>query len=108
MGGLHASILCETIISCRLALIQCAGSRDANHLPYCSGICCLGSLKHAAYLREQYADAQVDIYYIDIRAHGKMEAFYNRVRADPQVHFIKSKPGPAHLGAGTIWSDSTL
>ena len=77
----------------RVALIQCAGSRDTNHLPYCSGICCLVSLKHAAYLRSQYADAQVDIYYIDIRAHGKMEAFYNRIRADPQVEFIKSKPG---------------
>jgi quinone-modifying oxidoreductase subunit QmoA len=77
----------------RVALIQCAGSRDHNHLPYCSGICCLGSLKHAAYLREQYADAEVHIYYIDIRAHGKLEAFYNRVRSDPQVKLIKSKPG---------------
>ena len=77
----------------RVALIQCAGSRDQNHLPYCSGICCLGSLKHAAYVREQHVDATVDIYYIDIRAPGKMEAFYNRVRSDPQVRFIKSKPG---------------
>lgn len=77
----------------RVALIQCAGSRDVNHLPYCSAICCLGSLKHAVYIREQYADAQVDIYYIDIRAHDKLEAFYNRVRNDPQVTFIKSKPG---------------
>ena len=77
----------------RVALIQCAGSRDHNYLPYCSGICCLGSLKHAAYIRQEYADAEVDIYYIDIRAPGKMDAFYNRVRADSQVHFIKSKPG---------------
>ncbi|MFQ5955099.1 MAG: CoB--CoM heterodisulfide reductase iron-sulfur subunit A family protein [Kiloniellales bacterium] len=77
----------------RVALIQCAGSRDQNHLPYCSGICCLGSLKHAAYVREQYADAQVDIYYIDIRTPGKFEAFYNRIRSDSQVRFIKSKPG---------------
>ena len=77
----------------RVALIQCAGSRDRNYLPYCSGICCLGSLKHAAYVRGRYADAEVDIYYIDIRAHGKLEAFYNRVRSDPQVRFIKSKPG---------------
>ncbi len=79
----------------KVALIQCAGSRDLNHLPYCSRICCLGSLKHAAYVREQYADAEVHIYYIDIRAHDKLEAFYNRVRSDPQVTFIKSKP--AHI-----------
>jgi len=79
----------------RIALVQCAGSRDTNHLPYCSRICCLGSLKHAAYIREQYADATVDIYYIDIRAHDKLEAFYTRVKTDPQVNFIKSKP--AHI-----------
>jgi quinone-modifying oxidoreductase subunit QmoA len=77
----------------RIALIQCAGSRDTNHLPYCSRICCLGSMKHAAYVREQYADAVVDIYYIDLRAHDKMEAFYQRIKTDPQVNFIKSKPG---------------
>jgi quinone-modifying oxidoreductase subunit QmoA len=82
----------------RVALIQCAGSRDLNHLPYCSRICCLGSLKHAAYVREQYADAEVHIYYIDIRAHDKLEAFYNRVRSDPQVSFIKSKPAHIRIG----------
>ena len=58
----------------------------------------LGSLKHAAYVREQYADAQVDIYYIDIRAHDKLEAFYNKVRSDPQVHFVKSKPAHIRIG----------
>jgi quinone-modifying oxidoreductase subunit QmoA len=77
----------------RVAMIQCAGSRDINHLPYCSRICCLGSMKHAVYVREQYEDAVVDIYYIDIRAHDKLEAFYHRVSTDPQVNFIKSKPG---------------
>ncbi len=77
----------------RVAFIQCAGSRDENHLPYCSRICCLGSLKHAAYLREQYADAEIDIYYIDIRAHDKLEGFYQKLKNDPQVNFIKSKPG---------------
>jgi len=76
----------------KIALIQCAGSRDYNHLPYCSRICCLGSLKHAAYVREQYADAEVDIYYIDIRAHDKLESFYVKLKNDPQVNFIKSKP----------------
>jgi quinone-modifying oxidoreductase subunit QmoA len=76
----------------KVALVQCAGSRDYNHLPYCSRICCLASLKHAAYVREQYADAEVDIYYIDIRAHDKLEHFYRKLRNDPQVVFRKSKP----------------
>ena len=82
----------------RVAMIQCAGSRDTNHLPYCSMICCLGSLKHAAYVREQYDDAEVDIYYIDIRAHDKMSAFYERVKRDPKIRFIKSKPGHIEIG----------
>jgi quinone-modifying oxidoreductase subunit QmoA len=50
-------------------------------------------MKHAVYVREQYEDAVVDIYYIDLRAHDKLEAFYQRVSTDPQVNFIKSKPG---------------
>ena len=82
----------------RVALIQCAGSRDINHLAYCSMICCLASLKHAAYIREQYEDAEVDIYYIDIRAHDKMSQFYERVRRDEAINFIKSKPGHIKLG----------
>ena len=84
----------------RVALIQCAGSRDLNHLPYCSRICCLASLKHAAYVRAQYADSGVDIYYIDLRAHDKLESFYQKVKADPQVRFIKSKPASITEGEG--------
>jgi quinone-modifying oxidoreductase subunit QmoA len=83
----------------KVALIQCAGSRDHNHLPYCSMICCLASLKHAAYVREQHEDAKVDIYYIDIRAHDKMSQFYERVRNDENIRFIKSKPGHIDIGA---------
>ncbi len=84
----------------RVALIQCAGSRDLNHLPYCSRICCLASLKHAAYVRAQYADSEVDMYYIDIRAHDKLESFYQKVKADPQVRFVKSKPASITEGEG--------
>ena len=95
----------------RVALIQCAGSRDTNHLPYCSRICCLGSMKHAVYVREQYSDAIVDIYYIDIRAHDKLEAFYQRVSTDPQINFIKSKPGHIRVekdGTPVICGEDTV
>lgn len=95
----------------KVALIQCAGSRDTNHLPYCSAICCLGSLKHAAFVRQQYDDSQVDIYYIDIRAHDKLEAFYQKVKADSGIHFIKSKPGSIVVGEDgrpTVCGEDTL
>ena len=53
-----------------IAFVQCAGSRDENHLPYCSYICCMASLKHATYIRERYPDAKIYIFYIDLRAPG--------------------------------------
>jgi quinone-modifying oxidoreductase subunit QmoA len=75
-----------------VAFIQCAGSRDRNHLKHCSRICCMASLKQSTYVREKYADdADVSIYYIDIRAIDRFEDFYQKVRADAKVKFIKSK-----------------
>ena len=74
-----------------VAFIQCAGSRDENHLPYCSGICCLASMKHSTYLREQYPDCDVTIFFIDIRALDRLEDFYTRVQGDEKLSFIKSK-----------------
>lgn len=104
-----------------IAFIQCAGSRDKNHLPHCSRICCMASLKQTAYLREQYGDGvgdgesvgdgavdgdgeghsdsdgngtgnyQSTIYYIDIRTIDRFEDFERQVRADAHVKFVKSK-----------------
>ena len=30
----------------RIAFVQCAGSRDQRHLPYCSSVCCSATIKH--------------------------------------------------------------
>jgi quinone-modifying oxidoreductase subunit QmoA len=61
----------------KVAFVQCAGSRDENHLPYCSSICCLASVKQANYVRDLYPeDSEVYIFYIDLRAPGKYETFY--------------------------------
>ncbi len=74
-----------------VAFVQCAGSRDQNHLPFCSGICCLASMKEATYVREQYPDAKIYIFYIDIRATDRLEDFYVKVKSDPNIHFFKGK-----------------
>jgi quinone-modifying oxidoreductase subunit QmoA len=74
-----------------VAFVQCAGSRDENHLPFCSGICCLASMKQATYVREQYPDAKIMIFYIDIRATDRLEAFYQKVKADENIEFFKGK-----------------
>ena len=57
----------------RVAFVQCAGSRDVNHLPYCSAVCCLASLKQAMYVHEQLPETEVTIYYIDRRTPGRNE-----------------------------------
>ena len=75
-----------------IAFVQCAGSRDENHLPYCSYVCCMASLKHATYIREQYPDAKIYIFYIDLRASGqRYEKFYKKIKEDKNIFFIKGK-----------------
>jgi quinone-modifying oxidoreductase subunit QmoA len=74
-----------------VAFIQCAGSRDRNHLMHCSRICCMASLKQTHYVTDAYDDADVSIYYIDIRAIDRFEDFYAKVKAKDNVKFIKSK-----------------
>jgi quinone-modifying oxidoreductase subunit QmoA len=74
-----------------IAFVQCAGSRDENYLKHCSGVCCMGSLKQTRYVREQYPDAQIDIFHIDIRAPGRLEDFYAQVQEDEKVRFTKGK-----------------
>lgn len=75
-----------------IAFIQCAGSRDENHLRHCSRICCMASLKQTQYVREAYGEeGKSTIYYIDIRAIDRFEDFYHKVLRDPTVKFVKSK-----------------
>ncbi len=83
-----------------IAFVQCAGSRDENHLPYCSYICCMASLKQATYLREQYPDSKVRIFYIDIRTPGRYEQFYWKVKEDPGVTLTKGKVARITEAAG--------
>ena len=68
-----------------IGFIQCAGSRTPEHLPYCSGTCCMDSLKQAAYIREQNPDAKAHIIYRDIRTPGLYEDFYRTRQDDPGV-----------------------
>lgn len=74
-----------------IAFVQCAGSRDENHLPYCSAVCCMASLKQAAYLRESAPDTRATIFYIDLRAPGKYEDFLGRLQQDANVSLVKGK-----------------
>ncbi len=81
----------------RVAFIQCAGSRDENHLPYCSAVCCSASLKQALYFVDQDPGNRADIYYIDLRVSGRNEDFLRRVEKHERIRFIKGKASKAGL-----------
>jgi len=74
-----------------IGFVQCAGSRDDNHLPYCSAICCMASMKQATYIRSLYPEAEVHIFYIDIRSPGRLEDFYVKMQEDEKLHFHRGK-----------------
>lgn len=77
----------------KIGFVQCAGSRDENHLKYCSAICCLASMKQATYVREQYPEAEVHMFYIDVRSPGRFEDFYVKMQADEKFVFHRGKVG---------------
>jgi quinone-modifying oxidoreductase subunit QmoA len=89
-----------------VAFVQCAGSRDETHLPYCSAVCCMGSLKQARFLREKNESSKATIFYIDIRTIGYLEKFYYDMLEDENVSFVKGKV--AEIGEESGSNDLTL
>jgi len=84
-----------------VAFVQCAGSRDENHLPYCSAVCCAASIKHAAYIRALYPETSITIFYIDIRTPGRLEEFGASVQRDAGIHLVKGKVARVEENAAT-------
>ncbi len=76
-----------------IVFIQCVGSRDRQlGRPYCSRICCMYTAKHAYVAREKAPDADVSVFYMDIRAYGKgFEEFYDEVR-ESGVFYRRGSP----------------
>ena len=94
-----------------VAFILCAGSRDAQHLPYCSTTCCLTSLKQALYVRENDPETKVYIFYKDIRTPGQYENFYRRVQEDEGIFLTRGQVASVAAGgngAVTLEVDDTL
>lgn len=75
----------------RIAFIQCIGSRDEKTNPYCSRVCCMYASKEALLIKEKIPDAELSIFYIDLRAFGKgYEEFYQRAQSEG-IEFIRGK-----------------
>ncbi len=76
----------------KLAFILCVGTRDRGDDSYCSVVCCTYSLKLASMYKEKHPEADVTIFYIDMRASGKgYEELYTRAR-QKGIRFIRGKP----------------
>ncbi|HDM36121.1 MAG TPA: CoB--CoM heterodisulfide reductase iron-sulfur subunit A family protein, partial [Candidatus Syntrophoarchaeum butanivorans] len=76
----------------KVVFIQCVGSRDKNHNPYCSRVCCMYAAKQAHLIREKVHDAEITICYMDVRAFGKgYEEFYERVQRE-RVLYVRGNP----------------
>ncbi len=73
-----------------VVFIQCAGSRDADHLPYCSTTCCSVSLKQTQYIADANDEAKTYVLYKDMRTPGQWETFYQQVQKQGTI-FVKSE-----------------
>jgi heterodisulfide reductase subunit A-like polyferredoxin len=70
--------------------IQCVGSR-CDERPYCSKICCSGSVRLAERLREINPNAKIYVLYRDLRTYGLLEKYYTESRRSGTL-FIRYDP----------------
>jgi quinone-modifying oxidoreductase subunit QmoB len=73
----------------RVLFVQCAGSRDPEHLPYCSSDCCLTSLKQVANIHEVAPETETIVVYRDMRTPGQTERFYQAVQEQPKSYLTR-------------------
>lgn len=74
-----------------VAIVHCAGSKNKDHLPYCSGMCCMNALKAAKIIRHKLPDTKVYELYVDLTLAGKdHQEFCNHVKHEG-VEFIQLK-----------------
>ncbi len=75
----------------RVVFVQCAGSRDPEHLAYCSSECCAASLKQVAAIHRDFPDVETAVVYRDLRAPAQLEHFYQGVQELPGSLFARGE-----------------
>jgi len=73
-----------------VAILQCVGSRDIER-NYCSAVCCMYALKEAILIKEQNPQAEVTIFYMDLRAFGKGYYRYYLQAKNLGVNFVRTR-----------------
>jgi heterodisulfide reductase subunit A len=73
-----------------VGIILCVGSRDLKTNRWCSRTCCMHSMKLAQLVRE-HTEADVTVFYMDIRAPGKgYEEFYDKSLKEG-IQFVRGR-----------------
>ncbi|MEM2050886.1 MAG: hydrogenase iron-sulfur subunit [Thermoproteota archaeon] len=86
----------------KIAFIQCVGCRDEQTNIYCSRICCMITLKQALLLKKNNPNAEVTVYYIDVRAGGKDYETIFRMAREKGVRFIRGRPSGVEEANGML------
>jgi len=76
----------------RIAFIQCVGSRDPScGQAHCSSICCMYAMKQAMITKERNPEAEIALFYMDIRPMGKdYERYYEKAKGEYGIDFRRS------------------
>jgi quinone-modifying oxidoreductase subunit QmoB len=77
----------------KVTFVQCAGQRSSKegHLNYCSGDCCLTSIKQAMYFKDQNPEIETEILFDDLRTPGAPGEDFYRSGQDKMITFRKGK-----------------
>jgi heterodisulfide reductase subunit A len=80
-----------------VVFVKCVGSRDPHTgVAYCSRVCCMYTAKHAHLVRDKIPDANITVFYMDVRAFGKgYEEFYDRVKHE-RVTYRRGEPSEVY------------
>ena len=97
----------------RVVFLQCVGSRDeksGNH--YCSKVCCVTAVKQAIEVRKMLPEAEIYIYYMDLRMWGQgFEEMYRTAQEKYDIRFVRGRISEASAtfdGRVQIKSEDTL
>jgi heterodisulfide reductase subunit A len=77
-----------------IAFLQCVGSRNFREggNKYCSRVCCMYATKQARQYKEKHPEADIYIFYMDIRAFGKgYEEFYESAARDYGINYVRGR-----------------
>ncbi len=77
----------------RIAFIQCVGSRDVTcGQNYCSSVCCMYAMKEASVVKEHAPDAEISLFFMDIRTQGKgFDESFQRAVEKYGFHVVRAK-----------------